>query len=110
MQTGLNLRIVAVVPQLGLVMQTGGKSEALVSHAAMAVSRILSGLFMWEAKHHITCNEWIYEGFSHGIVAILTAHLLQMCVLGDFAYYYCRSIMQKGLGGSVDMTSSSDFV
>jgi len=110
--TGLNLSVVAVLPQLWLVMQTGGKSEALVSHyiAAMAVSRILSGLFMWEARSHITCNEWIYTGFSHGIVAILTAHLLQMCVLGDFAYYYCRSIMQKGLGGSVDMTSSSDFV
>jgi hypothetical protein len=110
--TGLNLSVVAVMPQLWLIMQTGGKSEALVSHyvAAMAVSRILSGLFMWEARNHITCNEWIYAGFSHGIVAILAAHLLQMCVLGDFAYYYCRSIMKNGLGAAVDMNSSVDIV
>ena len=59
----------------------GRRVGAPVSHdiAAMAVSRILSGRFMWEARRHITCDEWIDEGFSHGIVATLTAHLLQMC-------------------------------
>ena len=36
-----------------------------------------------EAYHHFTCNEWIYEGSSHGMVASLTTHLLHKGVLGD---------------------------
>ena len=76
--TRVNLSVAAVVPHLWFVMQTGGKSEALASHyiTAMAVSRILNGRFMWEARRHITCREWMYEDSSHGVVATLTAHLL----------------------------------
>ena len=50
--TELNLDVVAILPQLWLVRQTGRISEALVRHyiAAMAVSRISSGLFMCDAK------------------------------------------------------------
>jgi len=96
--TGLFTSVVAVMPQLWLIMQTGGKADAMTCHyiAALALSRILSGLFMWEARYDITCNEWIMKGFSHGIVAILVAHLIHLLLVADFAYYYVRSLMQNG--------------
>merc|ERR1719276_524626 len=75
--TGLLTSTVAVLPQLWLITKTGGRVEALTSHyiAAMAVSRVLSGMFMWHAFNDITCFAWI-TGFNHASWAILAAHLL----------------------------------
>jgi hypothetical protein len=100
--TGLFTGVVAVMPQLWLIMKTGGRAEAMTSHyiAAMALSRILSGIFMWEAREDITCQPWV-KGFQHGIVAILIAHALHLLLLGDFLYYYVRSMTQKGFHGAV---------
>lgn len=88
--TMLNGSVMALIPQLWLVVQTGGKSEALVSShiIAMAGSRISDGLLVWTARNHITWNEWIYQGISHGIVAILSAHLLQICGRGNCTSYF----------------------
>lgn len=104
--TGLFTSVVAVMPQLWLIMQTGGKAEAFTSHyiAALGVSRLLSGLFMWEARFDITCKQWMMNGFSHAIIAILAAHLLHLLLLGDFAFYYARGLMKNGLSLPVVMS------
>jgi len=96
--TGLFVSAVAVLPQLWLVTKSGGRVEALTSHyiAAMAVSRILSGIFMWHARDDLTSNPWIV-GFSHASYAILAAHFLHMLLLGDFAYYYIKAVLAGGL-------------
>jgi len=101
---GLNISVIAVLPQLWLTARAGGRLEALASHyiAAMAIGRILSGLFMWHAREDITCAPWI-EGWNHGIWAILLAHGLHMLLLGDFAYYYIRSLAKGGLASSVQL-------
>lgn len=95
---GLFVSVVAVLPQLWLISQTGGRVEALTSHyiAAMALSRVLSGTFMWHARFDITCEPWI-EGVNHAIWAILGVHLLHILLLGDFAYYYVKAVAKKGL-------------
>jgi len=95
---GLFVSTVAVLPQLWLITRTGGCVEALTSHhiAAMAVSRALSGIFMWHARNDITCNAWI-TGLNHASWAILAAHLLHMLLLGDFAYYYIKAVLERGL-------------
>merc|ERR1719266_1691099 len=95
---GLFVSVVAVLPQLWLIAQTGGHVEALTSHyiAAMAVSRILSGTFMWHARFDITCDPWV-EGFNHAIWVILSAHFLHVLLLGDFAYYYVKAVLKGGL-------------
>jgi len=95
---GLFVSTVAVLPQLWLVTRSGGCIEALTSHhiAAMAVSRALSGIFMWHAREDITCNPWI-TGLNHASWAILGAHLLHMLLLGDFAYYYVKAVLERGL-------------
>jgi hypothetical protein len=100
--TGLLIGVFAVLPQLWLIMRTGGRAEAMTCHyiAAMALSKILSGIFMWEAREDITCKPWIGT-FQHGIVAILLAHAVHLVLLADFLYYYVKTLTQKGLQGSV---------
>jgi len=102
--TGLFADVIAVLPQLWLIARTGGRAEALTSHyiAAMAVSRLLSGLFMWAARNDITCAEWV-SGVNHTIWAILAAHVLHFVLIADFAYYYMKAIAVKGLASSVEM-------
>jgi len=96
--TGLFVSTVSVMPQLWLIMKSGGRADALSCHyiAALGFSKVLSGLFMWEARLDINCNEWIVKGFSHGIIAILCAHLLHLLLIVDFMLFYVRSLMQNG--------------
>lgn len=102
---GLFVSTVAVLPQLWLITRTGGRVEALTSHhiAAMAASRALSGIFMWHARGDITCVQWI-TGWNHAIWAILGAHLLHMILLGDFAYYYIKAVIARGLDCRIEIT------
>jgi len=95
---GLFIGILAVLPQLWLVSRADGRIEALTSHyiAAMAMSRLMSGIFMWHARFDITCHQWV-EGFEHAVWAILAAHLLHLLLLTDFAYYYAKGVMKQGL-------------
>jgi len=104
---GLFLGAVAVLPQLWLVTRTGGKIETLTSHhiAAMAVSRALSGIFMWHARADITCVPWLF-GFNHVVWAILGSHLLHLILLGDFGYYYVKAIMVSGLNCRIEIMES----
>jgi len=94
---GLFLNTTAVVPQLWLITRTGGHVEPLTSHHifAMAASSVLSGIFMWHARHHFSCKPWIV-GFNHASWAILGAHLLHMVLLGDFTYYYIKAVITRG--------------
>jgi hypothetical protein len=103
--TGLFVSTVAVLPQLWLITRTGGCVEALTSHhiAAMAASRILSGIFMWHSRNDITCVPWI-SGLNHASWSILGAHLLHMLLLGDFAYYYVKAVLERGLNCRIEIT------
>lgn len=103
---GLFIGIFAVLPQLWLVSRADGRVEALTSHyiAAMAVSRLLSGSFMWHARFDITCAYWV-DGFEHAVWAILGAHLLHLLLLTDFAYYYIKGMAKEGLGLPMRMES-----
>lgn len=101
---------IAVLPQLWLISQLAGKVEAFTCHrmAAMAVSRLLSGVFMWHARGDITCSPWV-EGFNHAVWAILGAHLLHFLLLGDFAYYYLKAVLAHGFS-SCEMDLQLDLV
>lgn len=106
--SGLFISAVAVLPQLWLISKTGGSVEAFTSHfiAAMAFSRGLSGVFMWHARGDITCVPWV-QGYNHAIWAILGAHVLHMLFLGDFAYYYVRTMVRKGIDARMELCEDS---
>jgi len=101
---GLFIGVLAVIPQFWLVSKTGGRIEALTSHfiAMMAVSRLLSGIFMWHVREDLTCDPWV-GSFNHAVWAILGAHFLHLLLLGDFAYYYAKSVITSGLIGCVEV-------
>eukprot|EP00929_Paragymnodinium_shiwhaense_P028749 TRINITY_DN165_c0_g2_i1.p1 TRINITY_DN165_c0_g2~~TRINITY_DN165_c0_g2_i1.p1 ORF type:complete len:292 (+),score=79.73 TRINITY_DN165_c0_g2_i1:154-1029(+) len=108
---GLFLSTVAVLPQLWLINQTGGKVEALMSHhiAANALATTMAGLFMFYAREDITCAYWIQD-VNHAVLAILGAHLLHLLLLSDFAYLYLKAIATQGLGCQLDMEGLAHFV
>lgn len=102
---GLFTSVVAVLPQFWLIMSSGGWAGALTSHyiAAMALSRILSGYFMWMAREFITC-EYYVQGVEHTIIAIFIAHIIHAVLLGDFAFHYARSVLRQGVSAPVKLT------
>lgn len=102
--TGLFCSVVSVLPQFWLIMEDGGRTPAMMGHyiAAMAVSRVMSGAFMWMARYDISCQYWI-QGFEHATFAILLAHAIHFLLLCDFAYYYATSMVQNGMASGVEM-------
>jgi len=102
--TGLFLSVVSALPQLWFINQSGGIVQACTGHyiAMLAVSRALSGIFMWHARHDITCKPWV-DGVNHAIWAILAAHVLHLVLLGDFGYYYVRALVQHGLNFKLEL-------
>jgi len=102
---GLFTSVVAVLPQFWLITSSGGWTGALTSHyiAAMALSRILSGCFMWLARNFITCSQYI-QGVEHTIIVIFVAHIVHVALLGDFAFHYGRSVMSNGVLKPVQLT------
>lgn len=102
--TGLFCGVVSVLPQFWLIMEDGGRAPAMMGHyiAAMAMSRIMSGCFMWMARYDISCQYWI-QGFEHATFAILLAHLVHLLLLCDFAYFYAKSMVQNGMSVGVEM-------
>lgn len=107
----LFIGVVSVVPQLWLVTRTGGTMEALTGHwiAALTLSRILSGTFMWMVRNYITCSPWI-EGVDHAIWAILGAHVVHVILLGDFLYHYVKAVLRRGLAEPLQLTCSEQWV
>merc|ERR1719223_1443073 len=101
---GLFVGILAVLPQLWLIARADGRIEALTSHyiAAMAISRLLSGSFMWHARFDITCAPWV-EGYNHAPWAILGAHVLHIFLLADFGFVYIRSMITAGIQARLDL-------
>jgi ER lumen protein retaining receptor len=102
---GLFASVVAVLPQFWLITSSGGWTGALTSHyiAAMAMSRLLSGCFMWMARNYITCAQYIH-GVEHTIIAIFAAHIVHGALLCDFGFHYGCSVMRKGVLEPVQLT------
>lgn len=93
---GLWIGALAVLPQYWLITKSGSKSQPLIAHhiMCMGVGRILSGMFIWHVREHITCTPW-FGSFQHAIYSIGLAHLVHMLLLSDFACYYVRSCVCK---------------
>lgn len=98
---------VAVIPQLWMMSHRRGGIHHLTSHfvAVMAVARALSGSYMWYGHDEITCEPWI-QGFNHAGWAILAAHAVHLMLLGDFTYFYVKTIATKGLQAPLELSES----
>jgi hypothetical protein len=101
--TGLFCGVVSVLPQFWL-MVAEGRTPSMMGHyiAALAVSRVMSGCFMWMARFDISCQYWI-QGIEHATFAILLAHAIHLLLLCDFGYYYATAMVSSGMRVGTDM-------
>jgi len=108
---GLFVSAVAVLPQLWMMTRSQQAIPVLTSHfvAVMALSRILSGTYMWHAHAEITCEPWIGE-FNHAGWAILAAHAVHLILLGDFGYFYVKNLAKKGLNSPLELNEMEAWV
>jgi len=95
---GLFLASTAPLPQLWLMAKSKTSVPALMSHfvAAMALGRILSGMYFFEVYDEVTCEPWIGD-FNHAMYTILGSHVVHLVLLADFAYFYIKNLATSGL-------------
>merc|ERR1719359_2038641 len=91
---------IAMVPQLWMISKAGGKVKGFTAHyiAATLLSNILSGLFWFYAIPELREKNMI----NVGGLAINGAHMVQLLLLLDFAYFYGKTCLQ-GQGGAPTM-------
>lgn len=108
---GIFLSSVSVLPQLWFITRSGGRVETLMSHyiAVMAVSRALSGWFMYIARSEVNNKPYV-DGVNHSIIAVLSAHMLHIILLVDFAYHYVKAVATQGLNCVLDFGDSCTYV
>lgn len=104
---GVFVSAVAVLPQLWMVGCRHGSMSALTSHfvAVTAISRVLSGSYMWYAYPEIECDPW-FEGFSHAGYLVIAAHVVHLVLLGDFSYYYVKNVTKSGLNAPLEFAET----
>jgi len=95
---GLFLASTAPLPQLWMMAKSKTKVPALMSHfvAAMALGRMMSGMYMWHVDDEITCEPLI-GNFNHAKYTVLGAHVVHLVLLADFAYFYIKNLATSGL-------------
>merc|ERR1719162_2201754 len=100
----LFMGVAQVLPQLWLIARRGCV-DALTSHyiAALAISRLCSGFFMWISRKHITCKPWV-DGMNHAPWVILGAHACHLLLLADFGYYYGKAVVKQGFSVSLPVS------
>jgi len=101
---GLFVASIAPLPQLWLMAKSKAKVPALMSHfvAAMALGRILSGIYFWEVGDEITCEPLIGT-FNHAMYTILGSHVVHVVLLADFAYFYIKNLATSGLTSPMEL-------
>jgi hypothetical protein len=107
---GIFSGVVAVLPQFWLITRSGGWTGPMMGHyiAAMALSRVLSGCFMWMGRVHLTCQPY-FAGVQHTIIAIFIAHFVHIMLLADFAYLYMHSMVNRGMTQLIPLTSDAEM-
>jgi len=104
---GVFLQSVAPVPYLWLMAHNKGAIPALTCHfvAVMAISRLLSGSFMWDAHAEFTCVPY-FGDFNHAGWAVMVAHAVHLMLLADFGYFYVKNVINAGLQSPMELAES----
>jgi len=105
----LYIDAVAMLPQLWMMSKVGGQVKAMTAHyiAATLLSNLLSGLFWFYASPEFLHQAQLAGSTStiniHGL-AVNGAHMVQVLLLLDFGYFYCKACLQGCCGASMSFT------
>jgi len=104
---GLFLTSVAPVPYLWLMVRNKGPVPAFASHfvAAMALSRIMSGAYMWDAYNEISCEPY-FGNFNYAGLSVISAHAVHLILLADFGYFYVKNVTTAGLKADMEFSGT----
>jgi len=101
----LYIDALAMVPQLWMVSKAGGQVRELTAHyiAATLLSNLLS-LYFW-----FLASEELHKTSMIPALAVHGAHAVQVLLLLDFGYFYCKACLQGrcGRGTMLDLGSGS---
>lgn len=105
--TALYVDVVAMMPQLAMIVKNRGEVEALTSHfvGATALSRAVSLTFWYHGFSELAPLD---GSFNLAGWAIILAHVLQVLLLCDFLYYYIRAFISTGLTAGLQLPTSVD--
>jgi len=101
----LYIDAVAMLPQLWMLSKAGGQVKGLTAHyiAATLLSNLLSGIFWFYASPEFATQEKEAGrpgSFNiHGLT-VNGAHVVQVLLLLDFGYFYCRACLQGRFSAS----------
>lgn len=101
----LFLSCVSALPQLRLIVRTQSPVAPMTSHfiAVMALSRMMSGFYMWYTHEEYLPEKQYIGGFNHPGWAVLGAHFVHLVLLADFAYYYGKAVTQHGFNSPLEL-------
>lgn len=89
--SSLYVDVVSTLPQLWMMGRLGGKVDALSAHyvALIALSRAVDMIFWYYGFEELAPED---GAFNLAGWTVLGAHFVQLLLMWDFIYCYCRSI------------------
>jgi len=94
--TYLYMDVFALLPQIVMMAKSGGKIEAPIAHFVAATAiRWMIDLCFWYFDFNLGPQGY-YKGVNMSGILIVAFHLLSLCLVADFMYYYIKA----RIGGS----------
>jgi hypothetical protein len=92
----LYLDVCSLLPQIVMMAKSGGKIEAPIAHFVAATAlRWVIDLCFWYFDFDLGPQGY-YKGINFSGLLIVAFHILSLCLVADFMYYYIKA----RLGGS----------
>jgi hypothetical protein len=92
----LYMDVFSLLPQIVMMAKSGGKIEAPIAHFVAATAiRWLIDLGFWYFDFNLGPQGY-YKGVNVSGILIVAFHILSLCLVADFMYYYVKA----RLGGS----------
>jgi hypothetical protein len=88
--------VLALLPQVVMMSRGNGKVHAPIANfvAATSFSRFVD-LFFWYFRFDLGPQGWIF-GVNYSGYLIVFWHIVSLCLVADFMYYYLRARMSVG--------------
>jgi len=105
----LYLDVCALLPQIVMMASSGGKVEAPIAHFVAATAlRWVIDLWFWYFDFDLGPQGW-YKGINLSGWLIVFFHIVSLCLVADFMYYYIKARLSGSkLNSDVDVGAIID--
>merc|ERR1719487_2831593 len=105
----LYLDVCSLLPQVVMMAKSGGKVEAPIAHFVAATAlRWVIDLWFWYFDFDLGPQGW-YKGINLSGWLIVFFHIVSLCLVADFMYYYIKARLSGSkLNSDVDVGADID--